>query len=298
MMAIPGSDIHATQDRQSTFYEMAFGNLTSWSVNLGAMPLSHLNHGSGRYFSKSSLSDPSGYLVTADNISYDGDHYGGANGDVQFFHGSTCLICSAAYRGEKFIGLGTTRDFSTYLVNGHDSGVNRNSQMLFQTETGTWSALGMRFESSYPENRYDEGMMSASMPLDYMIREVVHIRPGTLVVRDLHRRRHASDTLVANWHLGPTQLVQTISIGQYKLGKLNISTFLPPGVTSTFSSDNDRAGMKFGTLLSLTFPSNTEQMETLTVFSETVTGMSYAGGVLHLADGQTVTFANGGVKLN
>jgi hypothetical protein len=298
MMANPASDIHATTDRQSTFYEMAFGNLTSQEVDIAAMPLSYLNGGSGRYFSKSSLTDTSGYLVAADNISYGGDHYGSANGDVQFFHGSTCLLCSAAYGGKAFIGLGTTKDFSTYLVNGKGTGVSRNSQMLFQTDGGNWSALGMRFEASYPTGRYDESMMSPDMPLDYMIREVVHLRPGILVVRDLHRRRHAADTLVANWHLGPAQLVKTISDGQYKIGPLNVSTFTPVGVTSAFSSDNDRDGTKFGTLMTQTFPSSTDKTETVTVFSETATGVSYADGVLHLSNGQTVTFAIGGVKVN
>jgi hypothetical protein len=292
MQAIPDSDIHGL-DRGSTFYEMAFGNLTSSSVDLSTLPRSYLNTGSGRWFSKSSLNDAAGFLVTGDNVSYDGDHYGFANGDVQFFHGSTCLLCSSAYRGDSFIGLGSTKDFSTYIVDGGDTNVSRNSQMLFHTESSSWSALGMRFESSYPESRYDQGMMTPAMPLDYLIREVVHVRPGILVVRDLHRRRHTSDTLVAHWHLGPTQSVQTVSPGHYKVGALNVTAFTPSGVANSFSNDQDRAGTKIGTLMTQTFPTSTARTETVTVFSETATGTSYAGGVLTLSNGQCVTFSEG-----
>jgi len=296
MMADPASDIHVASNRGDTFYEMIFGNTTQ-SSNVSGLPLSYLNTGTGRFFSKSSLTDPAGYQVTAENMSYSFDHYGFSNGDVQLFQGSTCLICSSAYRGNSFIGLGSTKDFSTYLVNGKGTVVNRNNQMLFNKETGTYSALGMRLESSWAANRFDEGMMSSAMPLDYLIREVVHVRPGILIVRDLHRRRHASDTLVGYWHLGSSQSVQTIGSGQYKVGTLNISTFTPAGITNTFSSDVDRSNTKIGTLMTQTFPSSVNQMEVVSVFSEVVTGMSYANGALKLSNGQCVTFANGDVNV-
>jgi hypothetical protein len=38
-------------------------------------------------------------------------------------------------------------------------------------------------------------------------------------------------------------------------------------------------------------------VELVTVFSETATLQSYAGGVLRLSDGQCVTFANGAVSV-
>ncbi len=294
MVGNPASDV--TQDRGGTFYEMIFGNTTQ-SASLSGMPLSYLNAGTGRFFSKSSLTDTSGYEVTADNVSYYHDHYGYANGDVQLWHGSTCLLCSSAYRGPSFIGLGTTKDFSTYMINGKDASVNRNNQMLFDIDQGAYSALGMRFESSFPTSRYDEGMMDPAMPLDYLIREVVHVRPGVLVVRDLHRRRHSTDTLVANWHLGPTGTVQTIAPGQYKVGNVNVETFAPTGTTSVFSTDVDAKGNAIGTLMRQTFPNNTNQMETVTVISDVASASSYVNGTVKLSTGQCVNFANGGVSV-
>jgi hypothetical protein len=46
-----------------------------------------------------------------------------------------------------------------------------------------------------------------------------------------------------------------------------------------------------------TFPTSTARTETVTVFSETATGTSYAGGVLTLSNGQCVTFENGTVEV-
>ena len=294
MMAAAASDIHVPLDRPSTFYEIVFGNLAQ-TADVSPMPLSYLNPGTGRWFSQSSLTDTSGYQATAEVISYQGDHYGYSNGDVQLFHGSTCILCSAAYRGDRFIGLGQTKDYSTYLVNGAGSGVSRNAQVLFNQDTGTWSAVGMRFESSYPKGRYDENLMSPDMPLDYLIREAVHLRPGVLVVRDLHRRRHADDTLVANWHLGSAEAVQTLSAGHYKIGTTDVTAFT--NATIGFGSDADAGGNRIGTLMTQTFPTGVQGMESVTVFAEGTTGVSYASGVLKLSNGQCVTFANGSVSV-
>ena len=204
---------------------------------------------------------------------------------------------SASYRGSDFDGEGLTPDFSTYLVNGQSQGINRNNQIIFVNEAGTFSALGMRFESSYATSRYDEGMVSAANPLDYLIREAVHIRPGVLVVRDLSRRRHSSDTLVARFHLGPAQAVQTIATGHFVVGTLDITSFGPSAVATQFSSDKDTAGNVIGTLLQQTMPLGTSQMELVTVFAEGVTGQSYANGILRLSNNQCVTFASGQVSV-
>jgi hypothetical protein len=179
-------------------------------------------------------------------------------------------------------------------VNGQDTSVNRNAQMTFSKDAGAYSAIGMRFESAYPTSRYDQGMMTSALPLDYMIREVVHVRPGILVVRDLHRRRSASTTLVGNWHLGPAGSVQTVSSGQYKIGTLNVSVF---GQTPTFTADHDAAGNTIGTLMTQSFPSSTSQTETVSVFSDVATGTSYSAGVLKLSTAQCVNFANGDVTV-
>ena len=156
----------------------------------------------------------------------------------------------------------------------------------------------MRFESSWPANRYDEGIVDPANPLDYIIREAVHLRPGTLIVRDLHRRRHPSDTLTAFFHLGPFNTPQNVRSGVYKLGTLNVSTFYPADVTVTFSDDKDAGSNRVGTLMQLAFAAgNTQPMDIVTVFSETLTATSYAAGVLTLSDGTRVTFANGTVDV-
>lgn len=210
------------------------------------------------------------YFVAAENMSYSYDHYGYANGDVRLYHGSTCLLCPGAYRGPSFAGEDVTPAFSTYLVNNSEQppGLGRNNQNFFYVEHGTFAALGMRFESSWAANRFDEGIVSPEAPLDYMIREAVHLRPGTLIVRDLHRRRHSTDTLAARWHLGSSETPQTTANGN-----------------------------RIGTIMQLQFANSTAPMELVTVFSETLTASTYAGGTLTLSDCTRVVFANNGADV-
>ncbi len=282
MNANPDNDF--TDIPADTFYEMIFAD-TSRSGDASALPLSYFNSGTGRWFSRSSLTDPQAYFVSAENMSYSYDHYGYANGDVRLYHGATCLVCPSAYRGPAFDGEAVTPAFSTYIVNGRtqDLPLGRNNQNLFSIEAGNFSAIGMRFESSWPTARYDESIVDPADPLDYIIREAVHLRPGTLIVRDLHRRRHASDTLTARFHLG--------------VDTLKISRFYPAGVTVTTTDDRDGGGNRIGTLMQLDFSSSTAPLELVTVFSETLTATSYVNGVLTLSDGTRVTFANGTVSV-
>ena len=74
-------------------------------------------------------------------------------------------------------------------------------------------------------------------------------------MRDLHRRRHASDTLTGYWHLGESAP-----------GALKNSTFYPHDVTVTYTSDKDGGGNPIGTLMQLNFASSTQPMELVTVF--------------------------------
>jgi hypothetical protein len=276
------------------FYEMIFD--TQGIPPPIAFFLSWFNSGTGRFFSLSELNDPNAYFVSTENIGYLYDHYGYANGDARLYHGDVCLVCPSAYRGPQFDGEAVTPAFSTYIVNGQPQSVGRNNQNFFHIDQFAYSAVGMRFESSWPASRYDEDMVSPDNPLDYMIREVVHLRPGTLIVRDLHRRRHASDTLTAYWHLGPTEPVQATGSG-YRVGTLNVSTVYPHDVGVTFGNDVDGGGNRIGTLMQLNFASSTSPMELVTVFSETLTATSYAGGTLTLSDGTRVLFANNTVTV-
>jgi hypothetical protein len=282
MTANPNNDF--VDGAGSRFYEMIFARLSP-AGDVSALPLSYLNSGIGRWFSRSSLTNPDAYFVSAENTSYSGDHYGYANGDVRLYHGATCLVCPSAYRGEAFEGEAFTTAFSTFIVNGRDQDLtlSRNNQILFTIEAGNFSAIGMRFESAWPTSRYDENIVDPANPLDYMIREAVHLRPGTLIVRDLHRRRHTSDTLAARFHLG--------------VDTLKISRFYPAGVGVTFADDHDGRNNRIGTLMQLEFSSSTAPLELVTVFSETLSGTSYANGVLTLSDGTRVTFANGTVTV-
>ena len=283
-----------------SFYDMIFAPAAPPSVDVSTLPLSYLNTGTGRFFSRSSLTDPNAYFVSAENTGYSFDHYGYANGDVRLYHGDECLVCPSAYRGPAFAGEAMTPAFSTYLVNGAEQQLvlGRNNQNVFAIDRGNFAAIGMRFESSWAANRYDEGIVDPANALDYIIREAVHLRPGTLIVRDLHRRRHSSDTLTANFHLGSFNTMQTLRSGVYKLGTFNVSTFYPAGVTVSFSDDKDGGNNRVGTLMQLAFAAgNTQPMEIVTVFSETLTATSYAGGVLTLSDGTRVTFANGTVDV-
>lgn len=278
------------------FYEMIFAKTAQPDV--ASLPLSYLNSGTGRFYSRSSLEDPQAYFVSTENVPYSFDHYGYANGDVRLYHGTQCLVCPAAYRGEPFDGEGTTAAFSTFLVNGIAQGyLGRNNQNLFHLEHGTWSAIAMRFESSWASSRYDENVVDPANPLDYLIREVVHLRPGTLVVRDLHRRRHASDSLAAHFHIGTAETVQADGPGRYLSGPLRITTFYPAGVTLSFTDDHDLGNNRIGTLMESGFASSTQPMDLVTVFSETLTATSYANGHLMMSDGREVRFANGTITV-
>jgi hypothetical protein len=284
-----------------SFYDMIFAPTATSPASVSALPLSYLNGGTGRFLSRSSLIDPDAYFVSTENMSYSFDHYGYANGDVRLYHGDECLVCPSAYRGPSFDGEGVTTAFSTYLVNdrGQDITLGRNNQNLFAMDKGNFAAIGMRFESSWPANRYDEGIVDPANPLDYMIREAVHLRPGTLIVRDLHRRRHSADTLTAFFHLGSFASPQTVRSGVYAFDALKISTFYPGGLGVTFSDDKDGGGNRIGTLMRVAFPAgNAQPLDIVTVFSETLTGTSYANGVVTLSDGTRVTFANGTVSVN
>jgi hypothetical protein len=297
MAANPDNDF--ADDPSDTFYEMIFfgGN---GSTDVSSMPLSYLNTGTGRMFSTSSLKDPNAYQVTAENTSYSYDHYGYANGDVRLYHGKECLVCPSAYRGDAFDGEAETPAFSTYLVNGRQQQIDlgRNNQNLFYVDKGNYAALGMRFESSWTSDRFDESIVDPANPLDSMIREVVHLRPGTMIVRDIHRRRHESDTLAARWHLGSSEAVQPSGSGRYRIGTLQISTFYPSGVTVSWAADNDGGGNRVGTLMQLDFAASTAPMDLVTVFSETLTATSYSGGVLTLSNGTKVLFTSDGVAVS
>ena len=280
MNANPNNDF--TDSGGDRFYEVIFADTTK-NPSVAALPLSYLSSGTGRWFSRSSLTDPQAYFVSAENTSYSFDHYGYANGDVRLYHGTSCLVCPAAYRGPSFEGEAVTTAFSTFLVNGRDQGLvlGRNNQVLFTIENTNFAAIGMRFESSYASSRFDENIVDPANAVDYIIREVVHLRPGTLIVRDLHRRRHATDTLSARFHLGDTDNLKVVN-----------STAMP-----SFTDDRDGAGNRIGTLMQLNFPSSTQPVNGVTVFSETLTVRSYDGSVLTLSDGTRVIFANGTVSV-
>ena len=300
MAAAPINGFHETGD--ATFYEMVFASPQGTTANVANKPLSYLNSGTGRFFSRSSMTDTSSYWVSTENTGYSSSvsgHFGKSNGDTRLYHGGTCLVCPSAYQGNPFDGLAGTTKFSSYIVNGDEQGLSfsKNNQNLFYIEEDTFSAIGMRFESAYVTSRYDQDVVDPADPLDYLIREVVHLRPGTLIVRDLHRRRHSADTLVANWHLGPTTAVSNLGGGRYDISTLHITTFYPGGVTVSFADDDDLGNNKIGTLMKLDFASSTAPLELITVFSETLTASSYSGGVLTLSDGTPVTFGNGTVRV-
>src|SRR5262249_40284893 len=145
MNANPNNDF--TDIGGDRFYEMIFADVTK-TANVAALPLSYLNTGTGRWFSRSSLNDPQAFFVSAENTSYSYDHYGYANGDVRLYHGAACLVCPSAYRGPAFEGEAVTPAFSTYMANGRvqDLPFGRNNQILFTIENGNFAAIGMRFE--------------------------------------------------------------------------------------------------------------------------------------------------------
>jgi hypothetical protein len=282
-----------------TSYELIFGDAVAPAAPVDGMALSCLSSGSGRFFSKSSLDDPNAYLVTAENMHYFFDHFGYANGDVRFFHGGTCLVCPSTYRGFAFNGEDVTDAFSTYQLNGKMQSNDRNNQMVLAREGQGWSAIGMRFESSFAGDRYDETIFDPAGPLDYMIRETVHVRPDVMVVRDLHRRRRDGDSLVARFHLGPGDEPSAIGDGRWQVGPLTVSLQSTLAPATTFVNDLDQQSNLVGKQLLLTFPSSTEPVEVVTVFSDTsVSLVSYAGGVARLSNGKCVTFANGDVDVS
>ncbi len=292
--AQPANDYYAS--RGFAFFEVLSANTTQ-PLDVSVAPLSYFNPGTGRFFSTSSLSNTSAFQVMTENAPYYYDHMGYANGDVRLYKGNTCLLCPAAYRGGNFRGEDDTLAFSTYMANGQAQNVNRNNQNLFVKDTNRFSAVGMRFESSFTSSRYDENHVDSANALDYLIREAVHVRPGTLVVRDLHRRRHATDALVANWHLGSSLAVTNPSAGQYQIGTLRIGLIGPSAPVPVFANDNDAGGVRIGTLMTQTFPLSMTQMEQIAVFSETDTAVSYSGGILALSSGQCVTFTAGTVNV-
>jgi hypothetical protein len=275
MLANPDNDV--TDLPADAFYEEIFARDAATAPQLAP---SYFNAGTGRFFSRSGDD-----FVSTENTSYSYDHYGYANGDVRLYHGTTCLVCPSAYRGDAFDGEAVTPAFSTYLVNGRSQDIvlGRNNQYLFTLERGTYAAVAMRFESSYASSRFDENIVDPANPLDYLIREVVHLRPGTLIVRDLHRRRHATDTLAATFHLG---------------APLHVSTFYPPGVTVTTADDHDAGGNTIGTAMQLAFAPSTDPLDLVTVFSETLTATSWRNGVLTLSDGTRVTFTTSDVQVD
>jgi hypothetical protein len=280
-----------------TVYELLLGDVGKHADTSG-LPLACLSPGSGRFFSKSSLDDTNGYLVTAEDMHYIFDHFGYANGDLRFYHGSTCILCASTYRGGAFNGEGVTPSFSTYQANSKVQAIDRNNQIFLTRENKDFAAIGMRFESSFVSDRFDESIWDPADPLDYLIREAVHVRPDVLVVRDLHRRRHAADTLVGRFHLGPTAAPTNASATQWQVGNVTVSMSASLMPTVTFVDDKDQSGTLVGKQLLQTFPSSTDPVEVVDVFSDAgVTLVSYSGGVAKLSNGKCVTFAKGDISV-
>lgn len=277
--------------------EAIFGDLKQ-AGPMGDEPLSCYASGSGRFLSKSSLSDDNAYHVAGEIMHYQFDHFGYANGDLRFYHGGTCILCPRAYRGPAFRGEESTPGFSTYSANGKRQAECRNNQTLFVQEEGTFSAIGMRFESAFVNDRFDENFFEDAAPLDYLIREAVHVRPDVLVIRDLHRRRHQSDTLLTNLHLGAMNDPVKVSDTQYTIGKISVSMSTSQPVTIAFSDDTDEAGTRLGKNMTMTFAGSTEAIEVITVVSDNGTTLSaYGGGVAKLSNGKCVKFENGRVAV-
>jgi hypothetical protein len=296
VQATPKNDFFDASDGD-TALELLFGDVTL-NADTSGLPLSCYSPGSGRFFSKSSLTDAGAYLMTAEDMHYYFDHFGYANGDVRFYHGGTCLLCPSTYRGPAFSGEQETPAFSTVQANGKTQQYDRNDQILFVHEGDSFSAIGMRFESSLIVDRFDESIFAAADPLDYLIREAVHVRPDALVVRDLHRRRHASDTLVSRFHLGPKDAPANPQPGRYQVGTVTISMSSTLAPMIAFSDDTDQQSNVVGKQLTETFPASTDPVEVIHVFSDNnVTLVSYSGGVAKLSNGQCVTFAAGDVSV-
>jgi hypothetical protein len=279
---------------------MIFAN-TSAQATVSTLPLSYLASGTGRWISKSSFTGTTAYTVTAEDISYQYDEYGYANGDVRLYAGSTCLLCPSAYSVDangNFDGTGTTPNFSTYVVNGGEMPLgDRNAQVLFSLDAGTWSAVGMRFEGSYADGLYEENMIDPGDPLDYLVREAVHVRPATLVVRDLSRRRHSGDVMTARWHLGPT-VAPVGETNGHRVGPLHVDSFVRgASITAKFTADAPNGVGRVGTLMTERYPGSTTPVEAVHVFSDRDTAVSYTSSVLRLSSGMCVTFGGGTVQV-
>jgi hypothetical protein len=296
--ALPENDFQDTTEG-FTVFEMLFGEAGSMA-EVSALPLSYFNAGTGRFFSRSDLAGRGGTFASAECTSYAYDHYGYSNGDARLYDGEECLLCPAAYRGGDFRGEDLTPAFSTCQADDRiqEIALARNNQVLFAEEHGLFSSAGMRYESSYASNRFDESIFDPTNPFDYLIREVVHLRPGTLVVRDLHRRPHPETSLVASWHLGSSEPTTALPGGGFVTGPLHWWSWSNPGSTFTFEPDLDEGGARIGTLARQSFPSSTVPSEALTVFSIDRTGASWANGVLTFDDGTTVTFPGGRVRVS
>jgi hypothetical protein len=289
-------------NRGTTAWDVMFGDLVQ--SNSAPSPLSCLATGAGRAYSMSSLTRPSasGYLVAMESQHAGYDHYGYASGDVRFYKGATCLLCSSTYRG-NFNGQEGTAAFSTFIVNGavqYEYNRSRNNRWLFALEHPAWAAWGVEMSSAYALNPYDQAYFDgADQPLvDYLIREVVHVRPDVLVVRDLHKRNNGSATLLALWHLGPTSGGASAGGGVYTIGSITIATYNSNAPSVAWSNDVDQGSATVGRRMTMTYPLGTGEMESINVFSDTgVTISSYAGGVLHLSNSKCITFANGTVSV-
>jgi len=289
--------------RGPTAWDVMFGDITQSETT--PTDLSCLATGAGRAYSLSTLSRPSatGYLVSFESQHAGYDHYGYSSGDVRFYKGSTCLLCSSTYRG-NFDGQEGTAAFSTFIAGGatqYEYNRSRNNRWLFALEQPTWAAWGAEFSSAYATNPYDQAYFDgADAPaVEYLIREVVHLRPGVLVVRDLHRRSSGSAALVALWHLGPTSGGTDAGGGVFTIGGITIATYNSNAPSVAWSNDTDQGGATVGRRMTVTYPTGTGEMESIAVFSDTgVTITSYSGGVLCLSNGKQVTFASGSVSVS
>jgi hypothetical protein len=295
--AVTNNDFFDSSEGDVVF-ELIFGDLTK-KADTSGLALSCVSPGSGRFFSRSSLDDGSAYLMAAENMHAYFDHYGYANGDLRFYHGGDCILCASTYRGGAFNGEDVTPAFSTVQANGLVHKYDRNNQIIFAKEASTYSALAMRFESAFSNDRFDENIFSADDPFDYLIREAVHVRPGVLVVRDLSRRRHATDMMLSRFHLGPSAAASNPSTDRYQVGGVTISLASTAAPMVSFVDDKDQQGTVVGKQMQETFPASTDALETVHVFSDGgVTLQSWSAGVAHLSNGQCVTFANGDVTVS
>ncbi len=260
-LAAPGSEM---SDRSPGFtaWEMLFAD-TSSTGDVSALPLTYLATGTGRWISRSSLTDRDAYQIVAEAMSYSGDGFGHANGDVRMYRGSECLLCPAAHRRRAVRGADGTAAFSTYLVNQLPQGPLARNAGVVSVQTGTdLSAVVLRFGSSYAVGPHDEHAVDADNPLLYAFRQVVHLYPDTLIVRDISFRRHPMDTMYALWHLGSTGERMTLDERSFTVptasGTLRVDRFTDyprAGATAptTFEVDLDGDERPIGTLMTERF---------------------------------------------